>query len=149
MTAADDGLVIGRIYTFRFRSRNQVGWSVWSDFLRVGFGNQVLAPQNLVANLELGTATSITLEWAMVTDADLVTDGYALEMLLDDDTWSEVFRAETDPNALTATVYGLTTSKLYFFRVFALDFNGMSEPSSTYQIHACGLPRYFNAPTYV
>lgn len=80
LTADNDGLIVGRIYTFRFRSRNQVGWGVWSDFLRVGFGNQVLAPQNLNANLELGTATSITLEWDMVADADLVTDGYAVEM---------------------------------------------------------------------
>jgi hypothetical protein len=45
----------------------------------------------------------------MVADSDLVTEGYFLEMLLDDDTWSEVFTARNDPNTLTATVYGLTT----------------------------------------
>jgi len=67
----------------------------------------------------------------------------------DDDTWIEVFRAIFNPNALQATVFGLTAGKLYSFRVYAVDFNGDSNPSDVYQIYACGLPRYFDAPRYL
>lgn len=62
----------------------------------------------------------------MVLDANLPTNGYRLEMLLDDDTWQTRFEALNNPNALEATVYGLVTGKLYKFRVFAIDFNGDS-----------------------
>lgn len=101
------------------------------------------------ADLELATATSLSLVWDMVADDDLVTEGYFLEMLLDDDTWSEVFSARNDPNSLTATVYGLTTAKLYKFRVFAVDFNDQSASSDILEVYACGLPRYFDSPSYV
>jgi hypothetical protein len=70
-------------------------------------------------------------------------------MLLDNDLWEDVFEAHSDPDALETTVYGLTTSKLYHFRVFARDFNGYSAPSEVFHIYACGLPRMFSAPTYV
>lgn len=70
-------------------------------------------------------------------------------MLLDDDTWADVFEAPNDPNALSTFIYGLITHKFYKFRVFALDFNGYSEPSDIFEIYACGLPRQFAPPTYV
>jgi hypothetical protein len=50
-------------------------------------------------------------------------------MLLDDDNWEVVFDAKYNPDALNATVRDLQSAKLYSFRVFAYDFNGISEPS--------------------
>jgi hypothetical protein len=47
------------------------------------------------------------LVWSEVADADLPTLGYSLELLNDDDIWDEVFSAQTNPNALSATVPGL------------------------------------------
>lgn len=91
--------------------------------LRVGLADRVKSPANLRADLELATATSVSLEWDMVPDAHIVTQGYFVEMLLDDDTWSEVFTARHDPNSLKAIIYGLKPAKLYKFRVFAVDFN--------------------------
>jgi hypothetical protein len=85
----------------------------------------------------------------MVPDSDLPTQGYSLQMLLDDDTWLTVFQAPTDPNALSTMVYGLTTHKLYYFRAFAEDFNGLSQPSTLFQIYACGLPRFLQPAEYV
>ena len=79
----------------------------------------------------------------------LPTLGYVLEMLNDDDTWATVFDARTNPNALQATVPGLTSGRTYKFRVFALDFNGISEPSEVIEVYACGLPRNLAVPTYV
>lgn len=81
LTVADDSIVPGRIYTFKFRSSNTVGWSDYTQLLRVGLGDQVLAPANLMSNLTLATATSLVLEWDEVADDELITDGYSLEML--------------------------------------------------------------------
>ena len=39
-----DGLIVGKIYSFRFRARNVIGLSEFSNVLRVGFGAKVLAP---------------------------------------------------------------------------------------------------------
>lgn len=73
LTVAGDSLVVGRIYSFKFRSANSVGWSEFSSLLRVGLGDQVQAPTGLEADLELATATSLSLKWNMVEDDELVT----------------------------------------------------------------------------
>ena len=70
---AQDGLIIGRIYTFKFRTANTVGWSEWTDVTRVGLADRVASPENLRADLELATATSLSLTWDMVLDAQIVT----------------------------------------------------------------------------
>jgi hypothetical protein len=41
---ATDGLVVGRIYSFKMRSANLVGFSEFSELVRVGLANRVLAP---------------------------------------------------------------------------------------------------------
>jgi len=42
--AARDGLIMGRIYSFKMRSANHVGFSEFSELVRVGLANRVLAP---------------------------------------------------------------------------------------------------------
>lgn len=140
---------MGRIYSFKFRSANSVGFSEFSDLLRVGISDQILAPLNLNSDLELATATSLTMTWSAVPDGQLKTNGYSLEMILDDDNWVQVFDSVNNPDRLRATIFGLQTAKLYTFRVFAYDFNGPSQPSEIFKIYACGLPRYFSPPRYV
>jgi hypothetical protein len=44
LTDTDDSLTAAKIYSFKFRSMNAVGWSEFSDLLRVGLADQVLAP---------------------------------------------------------------------------------------------------------
>jgi len=41
---ATEGLVVGRIYSFKMRSANLVGFSEFSELVRVGLANRVLAP---------------------------------------------------------------------------------------------------------
>ena len=87
--------------------------------------------------------------WDVVPDGQMKTNGYTLEMMLDDDNWVQVFDSVNNPDRLRATVFGLQSAKLYTFRVFAYDFNGPSQPSKIFKIYACGLPRYFSPPRYV
>jgi len=78
MTDADDALIKGRIYSFKFRSANTMGWSDFTQLLRVGLGDQVKPPQNLNSNFTLATATSLTMTWDEVEDGELITQGYSL-----------------------------------------------------------------------
>lgn len=128
---------------------NRVGASQWSDFLRVGLADQVAAPAILTADLSLSTATTATLKWSQVPSEAIDVEGYVLQMQTDADNWIDIFDASHNSNALSTTVFGLQTAKPYRFRVLAVDFNGRSEPSSEYQIYACGLPRFMSPPQYV
>jgi hypothetical protein len=79
--AVVDSLVEGNVYSFKFRSINAVGVSEFSDLVRVGLADQIQAPQNLQADLELATATSLSMKWDVVEDAQISTEGYILELL--------------------------------------------------------------------
>jgi hypothetical protein len=103
----------------------------------------------LKADLELATATSLSLSWDAVADGEIPTEGYVVEMLQDDDTWTIVSDTRNDPNVLFAAVHDLQTAKLYSFKVYAADFNDLSSASDIVSVHACGLPTDFKAPTYV
>lgn len=92
----------------------------------------MLAPATLSANLNLAGATYLNLVWQVVVDSDLPTLGHSLELLQDNDIWTEVFNAQFNPNALSTTVIGLKTAKQYTFRSFAFNFNGKSLPSGTF-----------------
>lgn len=87
LTPQADGIVNGKIYSFKFRAANVVGYSPFSVLTRVGFGERVLSPSTLGADLEQAGASFVTLVWSEVADADLPTLGYSVEMLNDEDIW--------------------------------------------------------------
>jgi hypothetical protein len=60
-----------------------------------------------------------------------------------------VYNAEYDSNALSFTMFDLTVSETYQFRVLAINFNGYSDPSSAIPVYACGLPSGLERPTFV
>ena len=88
------------------------------------------------------------MDWSAVADADLETLGYVVE-ILDGNSWVMAYDASSNPNALSYTHYGLTAGEEYSFRVFAVNFNGYSDASTTLTEYSCGLPSGFAAPTYV
>jgi hypothetical protein len=69
-------LTAGKIYTFRFKATNAIGDSEYSEFLRVGLGDQVIAPTNLASDLSITGPNYISLTWDSVADDDLETLGY-------------------------------------------------------------------------
>lgn len=69
--------------------------------------------------------------------------------MLVDSLWVEVMNEVYNQNADTFTMFGLTTGKEYTFRVYAVNFNGKSDPSSTLTVYACGVPSNMAAPTFV
>jgi len=81
---------------------------------------------NLASDVEQNGMTYVQLNWSEVVDSDLYTLGYSVESLDDDDVWKEVFDASSNPDALSTIVNGLTTAKLYQFRVYSANFNGKS-----------------------
>jgi hypothetical protein len=69
--------------------------------------------------------------------------------MLDGTSYSTVYDASNNPDALSYTKYGLTAGELYTFRVYAVNFNGLSDASSTVEVYACGLPEDQPKPTFV
>ena len=143
-----DGLTLGNLYSFQFRARNLIGYSDFSEITRVGFGAQILPPSNVQTDLTKTGPNYITINWSIVQDADLPTLGYSVEMLTGNH-WTEVYSAQYNQNANSFTKYGLTTGEQYTFRVFAINFNGKSDPSTSISVYACGVPSGLAPPTYV
>lgn len=46
-------------------------------------------------------------------------------------------------------MFGLTAGQQYTFRVFSVNYNWKSDPSSELTVYACGVPSGMAAPTYV
>jgi hypothetical protein len=73
--------------------------------------------------------------------------GYLLEM--DDGNggqFAQIYDGSTQNNNLFHQVSGLVTGLQYSFRVRAVNFNGVSEPSDVQSFFVCVEPRNFEAP---
>lgn len=77
-TNAQDGIVIGKTYRFRTRSRNLIGYSEYSEEGYIAFGDVPSTP--LAPTKVKSTYTSISVQWVapLVTDLDIT--GYILNM---------------------------------------------------------------------
>lgn len=63
LSVSADSLQPSLVYSFKFRSRNQIGYSPFTDLLRVGLAAQVQAPQNLRANFTMSSGSQLVMEW--------------------------------------------------------------------------------------
>jgi hypothetical protein len=56
-----EGLTAGNIYSFKFRAYNSIGYSDYSDILRVGLGDKIDAPTTVSVDLTKTGPNYITL----------------------------------------------------------------------------------------
>ena len=153
LTVAADSLVAGRFYTIKFRSLNPVGYSQFSEVLRVGLGAEPPALTTLAANLDLCTSSSVAMTWTLIDSSvlQLPVLGYVVQMIDPvSDEWVDVYDASTNPDANAYIWYGAITGEIYTFRAFGVNFNGRTtQIGNQVSILACGLPRYMDQPLYV
>ena len=152
LEAGADALTPGLLYSIEFRSRNAVGYSDFSEILRVGLGAAPPAVAGLTARLEGCGPTFVAMSWASVTaPLALPVLGYVVQMIDPvSDEWVDVLDARTDADADSYVHYGAVTGQTFTFRVFAVNFNGRgSQAGAPLAILACGLPRYMEQPTLV
>ena len=127
-----------------------------SSVLTVVAIDKFSAPSTLIKVSELGSLTSVHVEWSTVSAApapggDVL--GYQLEVY-DASTGTRWIAFDGQeygqPLKTSHTVYGLTTGKDYQFSVAAISINGIGEwldPPETF--YACTAPSQAEAPTRV
>jgi len=123
-----DSLTAGLLYSIKFKARNAVGDSPFSDILRVGLGDYPPAITGLVANIEECGPTYVAMSWPPVAaPLELPVLGYVVQMIdkVTDD-WVDVLDASADADTVSYVHYGAVTGETYTFRVFAVNFNGRS-----------------------
>jgi hypothetical protein len=67
LTTADDGLVDGKIYTFKWYAVNDYGTGEDSDEIQVGVTDVFAASASMTKVSSLSTKTSISVTWGAVT----------------------------------------------------------------------------------
>jgi hypothetical protein len=145
------GLTAGRLYRFRWRSLNFMGYSPWSDTARIGLGALPSAPgtPTRLANSADGvyiynTRTSIGLQWAAVTGDALPV--YEYRVYVDDGNLINRTEAYRGPLTYT-TVDELIAGVEYTFTVTAISYNGEGANSSTVALRSCVPPSGVATPT--
>jgi titin len=147
-TFTQDGLLAGKTYLYRVRSRNRIGTSEPSTAVVVATppedGTTVpAAPTGLVA--ELAAPRAARLRWD-----DVATEtGYVIERRIDgtDAPWAAV--GETAANVTTFAQDGLLAGTTYLYRVRARNAAGSSEPSNVASVRTPAEIQVPPAPTEV
>jgi hypothetical protein len=148
--AATLGLTAGKLYRFRWRSLNFMGYSPYSDTVRIGLGGLPSAVPsgptrrpNSAADV-YNTNTSIGLQWSAVAADALPV--YEYRVYVDDGNL--VNRTEAYRGPLTYTVVtGLLPGVEYTFTVTAVNYNGEGANSSALLLRSCVPPSGVPTPT--
>lgn len=106
------GLSSGSLYRFRYRAYNSLGWSDYSDILRVGLGPIPSTPAAPSRATTGSSATSIAVTWSTLTGQTLPVIEYVLYM--DDGNSGLVFNEIYNTASVTSTIVtGLTPATTY------------------------------------
>lgn len=111
-TSQVDGLVDGKTYRFISRSKNPVGYSDYSSYGYIAFGD---VPTPMARPLiTASTETSLSVVWTAPTVSSLPIKGYILNIDKGDDTDPvPVYIGTNRPDILSFVVGGLTTGLPY------------------------------------
>ena len=130
-------LVAGNYYRFRYRAKNSLGYSEYSDTLRVGLGPLPQKPSVPTRSTDGNTSTSIGVTWNVLASETLEVTAYNLYM---DDGQGVSYSVIYSGTCSDYAVEGLTPGVLYSFYVTAVNFNGEGEPSEIVKLKACVAP---------
>ncbi len=135
VTVADDDLIPGLIYTFRWYAINAFGSGQLSNEITVALAAFPVATTAITKNMATSSNTSISVSWNPVTSGaspggDIL--GYALQVVdsLNGSSWTAFngtplgIRTQTKFN-----VRNLVPGRLYIFTVTAYNFNGAGATS--------------------
>ena len=77
-TSATDGLVLGRVYRFKARALNAIGYSDFSEDAYISYGAVPNTPATPI--LLKSTMSSVKVSWTPPSSSDLPVTGYILNM---------------------------------------------------------------------
>ena len=128
LTFAIDGIITGRVYSFKLRAKNSKGYSEFSNIVAIAAVDPPDKPNAPSVNYGLSGDNSLFIHWSKVADQQgpggLIT-GYSLYM--DDGyggVFSEIFNSVgTSPMITEYLVSGIKLSLIYRFRVVSYNFN--------------------------
>ena len=140
------GLVSGKIYTFKFRSENSIGFSEFSGLSRYAIALPPGKPTKPVKDMARSTQTSIYVTWSESAATQVPILGYKLYMSKGTSEYELVYHENNNPLIREFNATGLETGALYQFRVAAINFNGDSEWSDALHKYSCQLPKQPEAP---
>jgi len=132
-----NSLTTGTKYRFRYRSYNAMGYSDYSDSIRIGLGPLPTTPLAPTRHSNGNSPTSIGLSWTALTSQTLEV----LEYVVYRDDGNAVDFEEVYRGSLTYfTATGLTSGIDYSFTVQAVNFNGAGSESPATKLTSCVEP---------
>jgi hypothetical protein len=138
----------GKTYRFISRAKNPIGYSDFSAYGYIAFGDvpSPMARPLITASSE----TSLSVVWSAPAVSSLPIKGYILNIDNGDDTDPvPVYIGTNRPDILSFVVGGLTTGLPYQLTVQASNVNGLSQPSPISSFYACSPPSRLQTPYYI
>lgn len=107
------GLVSGQIYTFKYRSRNVVGYSDFSIEKRYAISVPPAKPLAPTKLMSASTLTSIYVEWSESPATQVPILGYKLYMSAGTSEYELIYSEQQNPLIREFNATGLKTGVLY------------------------------------
>jgi hypothetical protein len=135
--AAENSMIAGSYYHFKYRALNDRGYSDFSDVLTVGLGPLPSQPTGLARSTSGNNITSIALEWEVLVGETLDIGFYTLFV---DDGQGIIFTQAYQGSLSRVIVNQLKPGTEYSFYVTATNFNGEGVRSDILRLKSCVAP---------
>ena len=123
------GLQIGHTYTYRIFAINSIGTSNSSNTASATTVQVTTVPGSPILSANPSSATSISLSWSTPSDGGSAITGYRVEYSNATSQYN-ILVANTGNTQTSYLHKGLTTGKIYTYRVTAINSIGIGNPSN-------------------